>query len=153
MIEISGGVVQIGFPRRGIVRSGDVERGHEEKTGRWGDGWGRGDKRDLLDCMIRAIDMVIGFPKGFDGAYNHVQRGITGGSVSRGVLNDDGGAMLATSGNIKSRTIGARHSASTRRLGAECQESIGGHECTHKYPRLVLSRPKRHIERKGPSGC
>lgn len=36
MIEISGGVIQIGFPRRGIVRSGDVERSREEKTGRWG---------------------------------------------------------------------------------------------------------------------
>lgn len=84
-----------------------------------GKGSGRGDKRDLLDCMIRAIDMVIDFPKGFDGAYNHVRRGVTGGSVrSQGVLNDDGGAMLATSGNIKSRTIGARHSASTCCLGA-----------------------------------
>jgi hypothetical protein len=68
--------------------------------------------------MIRAIDMVIGFPKGLDGAYNHVRRGVTGGSVSRGVLNDDGGAMLATSRNVKSRTIGARHSASTCCLGA-----------------------------------
>lgn len=30
-------------------------------------GWRRGDKRDLLNRMIYAIDMVICFPKGFDG--------------------------------------------------------------------------------------
>jgi len=34
MIEISGGVVQIGFPRRGITRSGDVDRGREGRRKR-----------------------------------------------------------------------------------------------------------------------
>jgi len=34
MIEISGGVVQIGFPRRDITRSGDVGRGREERRKR-----------------------------------------------------------------------------------------------------------------------
>jgi hypothetical protein len=53
------------------VRSGDVRRGREGRRKRddeGKDGWGRGDKRNLFDCMIRAIDMVICFPKGFNGA-------------------------------------------------------------------------------------
>lgn len=65
------GVVQIGSPRRDITRSGDVWRGREGRRKRDDEekvGWGRGDKRDLLDGMIRAIDMVICFPKGFNGA-------------------------------------------------------------------------------------
>jgi hypothetical protein len=83
------------------MRSGDVRRGREgrkrDDEGR--DDWGRGDKRELWD-WIRAIDMVICFPKGVNGAY-HVLLGVTGGSVSRWVLNDDGVLCLATTGEIK----------------------------------------------------
>jgi hypothetical protein len=51
--------------------------------------------------MIRAIDMVICFPKGFNGRIITCVSVFAGGSVSREVLNDDDGAMLATSGDIK----------------------------------------------------
>lgn len=91
--------------REAVTLRGAVER----ETGRWGDDWGRGDKRDLLDGMIRAIDMVIGFPKGFfNGAHNHVLLGVTGGSVSRGVLNDEGGAMLRYEWRYQNQELSAR---------------------------------------------
>ncbi len=71
MIEINGG----GRPNRVSevscegVTLGRVVKGEENgmMRGRLVLGWGRGDKRDLLDCMIRAIDMVICFPKGING--------------------------------------------------------------------------------------
>jgi hypothetical protein len=91
------------------MRSGGVRRGREggrKRDDEGKDGWGRGDKRDLLDFVIGAIDIVICFPKG----RNHVLLGVTGGSGSGWVLNDDGGVMLGYDRkNLSARDIAPIH--------------------------------------------